>query len=198
MCRAGSARRQAGALNRSHHYRTRASLRSLFPVPNHTHLISASPPPPCSCPVLQYCNITGGDASPELLPAGTCLQSTELVTKGRLSASLAAGPAVPWTGGQYQPQQQPGGGGVRRLRSADNLGDTEAAPLSLGRPGRQLAAAVDPLIWSKFSNKNNSFYRGPSLVGEVQATSEEECASACADSPLCEQWALCPATAAFG
>lgn len=142
----------------------------------------------------QYCNATGADAAPELLPAGTCLLSTETVSSGRLAAILEAGPAVPWTGGQYDPPQADGGS--RRLQAAG--GEGRHGALSLRRPGRQLAADVDPLIWLKFTKLNNSFYRGPALVGTLQVASEEECASACGDSPLCEQWALCPPGALLG
>ncbi|KAL4419777.1 hypothetical protein ABPG75_006875 [Micractinium tetrahymenae] len=148
------------------------------------------------CPVLRYCNATGADATPELLPAGTCLLSTESVTQGRVASSVAVGPAVPWTGGQWDPQQPAGGGGARRLQSAGS--DGQAAALSPRRPGRQLRAATDPLIWLRFTHYNNTFLRGPALVGTAQAASEEECASACGDSALCEQWALCPASAVLG
>lgn len=148
--------------------------------------------PRCSCAVLRYCNISGADAVPELLPAGTCLLSTEILPSGRTAVNVALGPSVPWTGGQYDPN----GGGARRLQSA--AGGVQPAVLPLRRPGRQLRVVADPLIWQTFTNLESSFYRGPALAGVVEVEDEEECATACSETPFCEQWALCPTSTVVG
>jgi hypothetical protein len=53
-------------------------------------------------------------------------------------------------------------------------------------------------IWDTFAFYPASFARGPDVLPTTLTDTPEQCAAACAEEPLCRQWAWCPAGSTDG
>ena len=127
------------------------------------------------------------------------------------------GPAVPWTGGIWSPQQGQQGAAAGEPSGRKLLARRGGAASSVPRAGvttslvrrlaggarraRVLLQGTGPAsdIWQRYTRENNTLYRGPSLATTpLVAVGEEDCAAECAKQPNCTMWALCPASETKG
>lgn len=108
--------------------------------------------------------------------------------------STIKGPAVTWVGGIWSPQREDEQAVkaavqtfTRRLHTT-RLQEVPAA----ARGARALLAGP---AWAR---EDATFYRGPHVLSVPILNTPDECEAACAADSQCQQWALCPASAADG